>query len=494
MPLFGAAFFLVIAMRYLIFFLFFYSSFLFSQTPPSPQCTGLVGSPNACGFPPQVGASILSERIAACTNAGNKLISDGVCPEDSHGKGTPMFKCYQQCACPSGFKLNTIVNDQGHSITSCIPDEPVTEDGDNCPSGYPKVNGECPVCPSGFNPDGTCVGSSCPDGQITQGYVNGYAVCQGQCTDPNQSWGSVNGVEGCYGPRSCPNGGSYGSVNGVPGCYGGNSGGNSSGGAGGSSGSNTSGGAGGSSGSNTSAGGGNNGGGGSGGGGGGNNSVGEDYPDQVACPEGYVKSGTKCVTENKGDCPANYHQVVISRDPFLFWCVPDDPPQSSSASSQNSSQPSSHSASSQNSSRSNSSTNGSSGSNTSSGSGGNGGGGSGAGSGECDPTSSSYLSCIADGDEFVEGQKGSFDAELAKQEQQQLEQQIKQKVTDIKSQIAEQMGGSISGSGSITDYCKIINGIDVCFGFAKFSAYLPLIGQAIFLVACVFSFYVILGR
>lgn len=315
------------------------------------------------------------------------------------------------CGCPAGQSVRTVDGEP-----KCVDEN----EPDLCSSGYPKVNGQCPVCPGGFNGDGTCKDpTACAAGEIKQGEINGSAVCTKECPDPNQSYGFVNGVEGCYGAPSCPNGGSYGSVNGVAGCYGGGGSGGangSAGGAGGSAGSGGgdggSGGAGGSAGSGGGGGGDDGGGsGGSGGGGGGaGGGVGAQYPVDVVCPTRFVKVDGYCVSEGKGDCVVGYHQVVVSRDPFLFICVKDEPPPSSSAAS---SKPNSSAASSQpissaaSSPPSSGGSTGSSGSNTSSGSGSGGGGGGGgdSGSGDCDPTGADYFKCAGliqevDGDDI----------------------------------------------------------------------------------------------
>lgn len=118
-------------MRYVILILLFFSSLSFSQQPPAPQCTAQVGAPDACGFNPSVGGPILSERTAACTNAGNILVSDGACGSSTHAPGSPKFKCYASCACPSGFRLNTTISPEGYKISGCVPDGP-TPGEDEC--------------------------------------------------------------------------------------------------------------------------------------------------------------------------------------------------------------------------------------------------------------------------------------------------------------------------------------------------------------------------
>lgn len=355
-------------MRYLslLFFLFLSlcSGVVFAEESPAPICKTFLmqacdnstptqpvdfgGWDRACASSPNFGVVVQTNNLSCPKKRG--------CTADI-------------CECPSGFRYNVVVSN-GISSGSCVPDVPDPtgpgeecpngvnpETGlcnDLCPSGYPKVNGQCPVCPGGFNSDGTCIDpTSCPAGQIKQGEINGTAICKKECSDPNQSWGFVNGVEGCYGSPTCPNGGSYGTVNGVPGCYGGDGGGSgsgsSSGGAGGSSGGagGSSGGAGGSSGgaggsSGGSGGdGGSGGNGGGGGGGGSNNDIGSDFGGAEACPAGKIKQGNKCVSDGRGDCTVGYHELVVSRDPYLFICVKDDPPPASSAAA--SSQPSSNS-------------------------------------------------------------------------------------------------------------------------------------------------------
>lgn len=324
--------------RYALFFaiLILHSHLVFAQDPaPSPAC-GITA--NTC----RSAGEILSQSNACYNNgAGWHWLTgsgDG-CPYSGSIRGN----CVKNCTCPAPYVFTQYLDSDGNRTSGCVAPEP-----ELCPSGYPEVGGECPVCPSGFKPDGTCVDvippDQCPEGQTKIGQVNGYAACAGTCEDPNQSWGFVNGIEGCYGTPSCPAGGSYGYVNGVGGCYGSDSssGSNTSSGSGASAGSNTSsgsGGGGGSAGSNTSSGsGGDDTGGGSTGGGGGpgggNNSIGNPYPQEVACPSGFEKAGDKCVSTGRGDCPVGYHELVVSQDPFLFVCVQDNPPPSSSSSSQ----------------------------------------------------------------------------------------------------------------------------------------------------------------
>lgn len=48
-------------------------------------------------------------------------------------------------------------------------------------------------------------GGVCPPGQISQGTLNGNAICVGQCPT-GQYWGAVNGVYGCYGGNGSSSG------------------------------------------------------------------------------------------------------------------------------------------------------------------------------------------------------------------------------------------------------------------------------------------------
>lgn len=411
-------------MRYLslLFFIFLLlqSHIVFSQShPPLDPAQGCSQWHSYSGAQPAFQTTYNSAKNQCLSSATVNLISEieYTVASGSTIKSIRCYNCTDPCPAPSVYDPFTKkCTKQFCQDGSPMPIGGCGDEGGGgdelCPSGYPKVNGQCPVCPGGFNSDGTCIDpTSCPAGQIKQGEINGTAICKKECSDPNQSWGFVNGVEGCYGSPTCPNGGSYGTVNGVPGCYGGDGGGSgsgsssggaggSSGGAGGSSGGagGSSGGAGGSSGGSGGDGGsGGNGGGGAGGGGGGsNNDIGSDFGGAEACPAGKIKQGTKCVSDGRGDCTIGYHELVVSRDPYLFICVKDDPPPASSAassqpssnSSQASSSPSSQSASAASASA------GSGGSGSSAGGGGGGGGGNGdTGAGDCDPTGADYFKC-----------------------------------------------------------------------------------------------------
>jgi hypothetical protein len=129
---------------------------------------------------------------------------------------------------------------------------------------------------------------------------------------------------------------------------------------------------------------------------------------------------------------------------------------------------------------------------------------SGTGAGNCDPTSHDYLSCISrenpgngdgTGDAFEpSGDKGVFDGEAAEKRRAELEGEIADQMETIKQEISDHMGGGVSGTGTLTDNCVTVKNEQVCFGMAKFSQYLGVIGQAIFLIACVYSFAIVVGR
>lgn len=167
-------------MRYLLtgFFIFLslHSYFVFGQDAPLPQCTGLVGSPNACGFNPSQGGSILSQRIATCVNAGNKLVSDGVCAENTAGRGSPKYNCYTTCQCPPP---SSVYIDPVTKAMSCEPPPP----DEQCPDGSIKpAGGECPcVAPqveyAGFCRDAEDSPPDCGDTYTTAVFVDGRYVC-----------------------------------------------------------------------------------------------------------------------------------------------------------------------------------------------------------------------------------------------------------------------------------------------------------------------------
>jgi hypothetical protein len=137
-------------------------------------------------------------------------------------------------------------------------------------------------------------------------------------------------------------------------------------------------------------------------------------------------------------------------------------------------------------------------------------------SGKCDPTSENYLACISKPTSAASassgstssvasssnssrsgafsslGEKGKFDGEASEKKLEDLEKELKDKIADIKDDINAQVGGTISGSGSLQDFCKNIRGNEVCFGMKKFEPYLAPIAAAIFLVACFISFSIVL--
>lgn len=140
--------------------------------------------------------------------------------------------------------------------------------------------------------------------------------------------------------------------------------------------------------------------------------------------------------------------------------------------------------------------------------------------GECDQTASNYLDCISQGKTSSRassstssvsssasnssgsssgafsslGEKGEFDGEASEKSLEDLKEELDKKIADIKADIKGEFGGAVSGSGTIQDFCKNIRGNDVCFGMKKFEDYLEPISSAIFLVACFLAFAIVLRK
>uniref|UniRef100_UPI000A82AFD3 hypothetical protein n=1 Tax=Cellvibrio sp. OA-2007 TaxID=529823 RepID=UPI000A82AFD3 len=136
--------------------------------------------------------------------------------------------------------------------------------------------------------------------------------------------------------------------------------------------------------------------------------------------------------------------------------------------------------------------------------------------GECDQTSRDYLQCISSGNSSRSavsssssssnsssgssrsgaysslGEKGEFDDEITEKKLEDITKELEDKIADIKDDIQGEFGGTISGRGGIQDFCKNIRDTQVCFGMEKFEPYLDPIAAAIFLVACVISFSIVL--
>lgn len=181
---------------YLLFFLSLHSYFAFADSAPGPQCTGLVGSPNVCGFTPAQAGGLLSERTSACTNAGNKLVSDGVCSENTQGRGTPKYKCYLSCACPDGFILNTFLNaSTGAWETECVSAEP-TDEPEECEAPNVK-NIETGAC----EPKTDCEYPLLYDSYSNSCFANPNHCAEGSKPNPIDPGTCI-----AYGDTSCPNG------------------------------------------------------------------------------------------------------------------------------------------------------------------------------------------------------------------------------------------------------------------------------------------------
>lgn len=91
------------------------------------------------------------------------------------------------------------------------------------------------------------------------------------------------------------------------------------------------------------------------------------------------------------------------------------------------------------------------------------------------------------------GEKGEFDGEASEKRLEELGEELTEKIDEIKLEIQNEFTSTIQGSGSIEDFCKQIRGQEVCFGMKKFEEWLNPISSAIFLVACVISFSIVLS-
>lgn len=169
---------------YLLFFCFLslHSYLVFAQAESPASCQSFSGTQwctasttRSCTPPNQ------PVKVNVCAQGGNsgnlmqcanncqcrdgKSLIDGVCkcPAGTQwhplpAQGTSAGVC-EPITCPEG-QTQTVISggpDGNQSICADIPDgggeEPPPE---TCPEGRPKVNGMCPVCPEGYNEDGTC--------------------------------------------------------------------------------------------------------------------------------------------------------------------------------------------------------------------------------------------------------------------------------------------------------------------------------------------------
>lgn len=133
----------LIAFLFLI-FLSLHSYLVFAQvstgpSAPNPNCPTTAGI--AC-----VNSVTVGGWSASCaSNPGwAPVASPGVC---STGEYPMACSLVSSCTCeaPYKFEVSTV---EGVTQGACVPD--------TCPNGYPKVDGQCPVCPTGHNEDGTC--------------------------------------------------------------------------------------------------------------------------------------------------------------------------------------------------------------------------------------------------------------------------------------------------------------------------------------------------
>lgn len=161
-------------MRYLFYFLFLFSQFLFAESP-SPSCTNF-------------GTRVCYNNANACIN--NNQDTPGVnwhwetlSTQGCSVGATTAGRCNSGCTCPPGFKYNVTVN-AGVKSSGCVPDEPTPV---NCENGLPPPPGQscedvdpCPVGQvfyEGFCRDGSDSPDDCGSTYTTAIYVDGAYVC-----------------------------------------------------------------------------------------------------------------------------------------------------------------------------------------------------------------------------------------------------------------------------------------------------------------------------
>lgn len=427
---------------YLLFFLLLgiHSHFVFADDPPSPFCAQTL-------FSTCLHADHVPVESAACYSIPDAHFEKQDVCWVSSGESFDRYLCGSTCSCPEGFVFYSYFDPAGNPMSGCAlesdgggtggeecsngtnPETGLCNNDDLCPSGYPKVNGQCPVCLEGQNEDGTCAtpssepsASSSPDsGSAASGGSAGSAAS-------TPSGGDDDGGDG-----SGPGGGGDG----------GNGGENGGGGSAGSASSASGGGA--SSGTNNSW-------------------------------NPYSGYGNWIPISENSPCPNKYQDLSGQ-----WWCAGGSTGGGSSSGNT-----------------------GSSGSVGSAGS---------SAAGECDPTSRDYLQCISTGNSSAQsqssqsssaasassgaasslGEKGEFDGEESEKKLEEIQEDLEKKIDDIKDEIQAEFSSAISGTGTIQDFCKNIRGSEVCFGMQKFESWLDPISQAIFLVACVLSFAIVLG-
>lgn len=167
-------------MRYLLryisilFFIFLslHSYFVFAQQePPKPTCNGR-SVQSACTDMSKITGSSLTYFNNLCYNGQPGKHQAFETNPSCTGAATTSIVCYSQCTCTPPYVFNTTLNtatglyesgcilpasDPGDECTNGTdPETGLCNSEDLCPSGYPKVNGQCPVCPTGYNDDGSC--------------------------------------------------------------------------------------------------------------------------------------------------------------------------------------------------------------------------------------------------------------------------------------------------------------------------------------------------
>ncbi|EIK44696.1 hypothetical protein O59_002419 [Cellvibrio sp. BR] len=493
---------------YLLFFCFLslHSYLVFAQENPLPSCASTT-------------PILYCNGATACADASNSCLSNPTNYFKNEGMSGifTAYRCQQNCVCPPGSTWYNHFDVQGNLTAGCSLDgDGDGGDDESCPSGYPKVNGQCPVCPTGFNEDGTC---ATPSSEPASSAPNSSSPDSGSSGSAGSAGGGGDDDGG-----GTPGGGGSGPGNGGDNGGGGSAGSASAASASSASGTNNSwnpyagygnwipvaadsncpnkykdmsgqwwcaGGA-----SNTSSG----------------NTGSAGSAASAAALECDPTASTyfSCINQKSvnggagwnphasygGWLPINEDSPCVNKFQDKagdWWCAApsggggggggttassagssgssgsDGASGSEGSASSKSSTSSSHSSCSS----ASAAPNGSSASNPCSG-GGNG-----------SASSSGSMSSL--------GEKGEFDGEASEKRLEELGEELTEKIDEIKLEIQNEFTSTIQGSGSIEDFCKQIRGQEVCFGMKKFEEWLNPISSAIFLVACVISFSIVLS-
>lgn len=159
-------------MRYLlryisILFIIFLSNVSFSQQnwPPLDPAQGCALKNSYSGGP--AFTSTYNNYLSNCTASASINLIQQITYTGGSGSTIKALRCYScadPCPAPSVFDAVTKKCTQQFCpdgspmpLEGCLGDEGGGDE--SCPSGYPKVNGQCPICPE-YNSDGTCANPS----------------------------------------------------------------------------------------------------------------------------------------------------------------------------------------------------------------------------------------------------------------------------------------------------------------------------------------------